>query len=231
MSYESPDYDVLAKHDGYEIRHYEPYLVAETEVDGTFEASGNRAFRLLAGYIFGNNRESKKMAMTVPVTRQPAAAGKFAYRFVMERAYDESTLPQPNDDSVAIRRLPGGHFAVRRYRGSTGEKRYRREERALLAALESSGIAVIGPSISGRLQRSDDSSAAAPQRGDGFRRVAGGYLIGATDPRASISFPIGWPNWNVDLDSAAVCEDELHSPSQALARHLAHEDLPAVDRQ
>ena len=148
MSYESPDYYVLAKHDGYEIRHYEPYLVAETEVDGTFETSGNRAFRRLAGYIFGNNQESEKMAMTVPVTRQPAAAGRFAYRFVMEKAYDESTLPQPNDDRVAIRRLPGGHFAVRRYRGSTGERRYRREERALMAALESSGIAITGPAIS-----------------------------------------------------------------------------------
>ena len=75
MSCESPDYYVIAKHDGYEIRHYEPYLVAETEVDGTFETSGNRAFRRLAGYIFGDNRESEKMAMTVPVTRQPAAAG------------------------------------------------------------------------------------------------------------------------------------------------------------
>ena len=147
MSYERPEYQVLAKHRDYEIRRYEPYLVAETEVEGTFETSGNRAFRRLAGYIFGDNRESKKMAMTVPVTRRPVAAGSFEYRFVMERAYDESTLPRPNDARVAIRQLPRETFAVRRYRGSTGEGRYRKEERTLLATLEESGVSATGPAV------------------------------------------------------------------------------------
>jgi hypothetical protein len=144
MSYESPEYEVVAKRDGFEIRQYEPYLVAETEVTGTFESSGNSAFRRLAGYIFGDNQESKKMAMTVPVTRMPTPAGSFEYRFVMERAYDETTLPHPRDARIAIRRIPAGMFAVRRYRGSTGEARYKREERSLLAALERSGVITTG---------------------------------------------------------------------------------------
>jgi DNA gyrase inhibitor GyrI len=147
MTYESPQYEVLARQRGYEIREYESYLVAQTNVDGTFQTSGNRAFRRLAGYIFGDNQQSTKMAMTVPVTRRPVAAGNFEYRFVMESAYDESTLPQPNDARIEIRRVPGGTFAVRRYRGSTGESRYRKEERALLAALAASGISPAGPAV------------------------------------------------------------------------------------
>ena len=73
MAYEEPDYDVLAERDGYELRRYAPYIVAEVDVDGTFKTAGNSAFGILAGYIFGDNADRQKMAMTVPVESLPAS--------------------------------------------------------------------------------------------------------------------------------------------------------------
>jgi hypothetical protein len=142
--YEQPHYAVVSSRPRYEIRHYEPYLAAETEVPGSFDATGNTAFRRLAGFIFGRNSSGTKMNMTVPVTRQETDAGSYRYRFVMERAYAESDLPSPVDDSVSIVRVPGGYYAAMRYRGRRSESVYRRVEATLLEALERDGIAPIG---------------------------------------------------------------------------------------
>ena len=57
MAIESPKYEVLEKYDGFEVRRYASFVVAETEVDGTRGDAGNSAFRLLAGYIFGSTGE------------------------------------------------------------------------------------------------------------------------------------------------------------------------------
>ncbi len=49
---EEPSYTVVEKRDGYELRDYAPYIVAEVEVTGTRDQSMNQGFRLLADYIF-----------------------------------------------------------------------------------------------------------------------------------------------------------------------------------
>ena len=55
MANESPAYRVLRTIGRVEIREYEPYLAAETVVDGSIESAGNRGFRTLAAFIFGRN--------------------------------------------------------------------------------------------------------------------------------------------------------------------------------
>jgi hypothetical protein len=47
-------------------------VVAEVTVPGPADQAGNRAFPLLAGYIFGKNKGERKMAMTAPVTQTAA---------------------------------------------------------------------------------------------------------------------------------------------------------------
>lgn len=132
----------------YEIRHYEPYLAAETEVFGDFDSTGNTAFRRLAGFIFGRNTAGVKMNMTVPVTRQATGQGSYRYRFVMESAYSEDQLPRPVDESVSIVRIPGGHYAARTYRGRRSESTYRKSEAKLLAALGRDAIQPSGEPFS-----------------------------------------------------------------------------------
>ncbi|MDJ0962171.1 MAG: heme-binding protein [Acidimicrobiia bacterium] len=146
--YEEPAYSVIQTGTGYEIRRYEPYLVAETTVFGDFDSTGNVAFRRLAGFIFGRNSGSVKMNMTVPVTRQAARPGAYRYRFVMEREYSEGDLPRPVDDSVQILRVPAGVFAVTQYRGNSREALFRATEADLLSALARDGVVVRRTAIS-----------------------------------------------------------------------------------
>lgn len=49
---EEPRYVVVEKRNGYEIRDYAPYIVAEVEVSGSRDVGLNKGFRLLADYIF-----------------------------------------------------------------------------------------------------------------------------------------------------------------------------------
>lgn len=43
---------------GYEIRRYDPYLIAEVEVSGGYAHAAGGGFNLLVGYIFGDNSDS-----------------------------------------------------------------------------------------------------------------------------------------------------------------------------
>ena len=84
MATEEPPYEVVEKLGEAEIRSYAAVVLAETEVEGTFEGVSSAAFRRLAGYIFGGNRvrgaagEKTKIAMTAPVGMRPAGSAKIA---------------------------------------------------------------------------------------------------------------------------------------------------------
>lgn len=44
------------KKDAFEIREYQPKLIAQVLVNGTFDSASSKGFRLLADFIFGNNK-------------------------------------------------------------------------------------------------------------------------------------------------------------------------------
>jgi hypothetical protein len=80
MAIEEPAFETLEKAERIEIRQYRPVIVAETFVDGDMSSASNSGFRLIAGYIFGNNqsvrapadKSSERIAMTAPVLVEPA---------------------------------------------------------------------------------------------------------------------------------------------------------------
>ena len=169
MAIEEPRYEVLASTDDYEVRRYDSYIIAETDVEGTYKTAGNKAFRILAGYIFGDNQAAEKMAMTAPVGSRPAddsvkmkmtapvtsapgndEADSFTYSFVMESRYSLETLPVPNDPRVRIRVVPERTMAVHRYSGTWSEDNYLKHERVLLDALADDGISTRGAPVSAR---------------------------------------------------------------------------------
>ena len=65
--YEEPPYEVVFKDGNFEIRKYAELISAEVVVPYNSNAD-NQSFKILAGYIFGNNRDKEKIAMTIPVT-------------------------------------------------------------------------------------------------------------------------------------------------------------------
>ncbi|MBL0253154.1 MAG: heme-binding protein [Polaromonas sp.] len=71
---EQPSYVVVQSNDVYEIRKYEPYIVAEVVVPGPEADAGNQAFSLLGGYIFGKNKGERKLEMTAPVVQTPVTS-------------------------------------------------------------------------------------------------------------------------------------------------------------
>jgi hypothetical protein len=62
-----PAYIVLERPAGFELRQYEPYIIAYTDVRGSHSEALNSGFRILAGYIFGGNTKKESIAMTAPV--------------------------------------------------------------------------------------------------------------------------------------------------------------------
>lgn len=168
MAIEEPSYEVIATYDDFELRQYQPYLVAEVDVSGNFENTGNAAFRILAGYIFGDNEASAKMSMTAPVVSKASSQGEkmamtapvtatsaggdgqMTYAFVMESKYTMETLPTPNDGRIRIREVPERIMAVRRYSGRWTLAKYRLNEELLRVALSNEGIEIAGDSILAR---------------------------------------------------------------------------------
>ncbi|KXX64151.1 heme-binding protein [Marichromatium gracile] len=150
MATEQPAYTLIEQQRGFELRRYPPLLVAEVEVEGTFDAVGGRAFRLLADYIFGNNQGSRKIAMTAPVTQQPSGEARYRISFIMPAHFTRETLPRPNDGRVHIREIPARLVAAHRYSGGWGEGRYREHESQLLAAVQGAGLSPVGTPIYAR---------------------------------------------------------------------------------
>jgi hypothetical protein len=69
---EEPDFKVIRELEkDIELRQYAAYLVAEVVVPGPANEAGNRAFPILAGYIFGKNKGDRKFAKTSPCPLRP----------------------------------------------------------------------------------------------------------------------------------------------------------------
>ncbi|MEL6950165.1 MAG: heme-binding protein [Pseudomonadota bacterium] len=160
MAIEEPEFEVLASTDDYDIRRYSPYIVAEVDVPGDQRTAGGRAFRVLAGYIFGDNVPEQKMAMTAPVESAPRGVkmnmtapveavatddAGYTYAFVMERKYSMDSLPKPNNPSIRLVQRPARTMAVRRFSGRANAVSFEQRRKELMAALERDAIMTLGP--------------------------------------------------------------------------------------
>lgn len=129
-------YTILVKEEDIEIRQYEPMLIAETLIEADYANSGSIGFNRLAGYIFGNNRQQEKIAMTAPVYResqgekiamtapvlQQKVSDQWLMAFVMPPQYSLNNLPEPLDPLINIKLVAAKKVAVIRYSGSLSEE-------------------------------------------------------------------------------------------------------------
>lgn len=161
MSVEEARYTVVLKDQSFEVRRYEPHVLAETIVDGGFDGAGNKAFSRLFKYISGNNKSRQKVAMTSPVSQGAASEkidmtspvgqqrenGRWAVSFMMPSSYSLETLPEPNDPSVTLRQVPTRYIAAVRYSGFWSEEVYRRNKDQLEAWMNKKDLRVVGEPI------------------------------------------------------------------------------------
>lgn len=162
MAIETLSYTVVERFDGIEVRRYDGYLVAETEVAGDRSAAANEGFRRLAGYIFGANRGQRKIAMTAPVlqvkgqkiamtapvmqraTEDASEAGPWLIQFTMPAAFLLDQLPEPLDPRVRLRAEPPRRMAALRYSGIWSKRRYEQKLEQLTDAMARHGLTAVG---------------------------------------------------------------------------------------
>lgn len=63
-------YDVERNEGAFEIRRYSDYILAQVDIDASFDEAVRKGFMILAHYIFGGNRKRSKIAMTAPVVEE-----------------------------------------------------------------------------------------------------------------------------------------------------------------
>ena len=164
MAYEEAKYTVL-EHDGdFELRKYQPQIVAETLVEGDFHEVGNIGFRRLFDYISGKNRKKQSIPMTAPVSQETAsekipmtapvnqerAGEKWRITFLMPSGYSMETLPEPLDPRITLVEIPGRLMASYRYSGAWGRKRYEKREKRLQELIRQRGLKIVGEPIFAR---------------------------------------------------------------------------------
>ncbi len=172
-SIDSPEYSVVQKNNGYEIRSYKPYITAQVKISGSYDEALNQGFRILADYIFGNNTKQKNIDMTAPVTESLENNEKMdmtapvlikenekldmtapviesgdnqlrTISFVMPFKYTLETLPKPNNSKIDIVAQEARKVAVLRFSWFRNSKRVAKKKQELLDLLERDGISVKG---------------------------------------------------------------------------------------
>jgi hypothetical protein len=163
MAVEESKYQIILQEPPFEIRHYEASLIAETFVQGPLGEAGNKGFRILADFIFGNNQSesrvgSEKIEMTAPVTMESsvidrvepmilgteAASEAWRIQFTMPSHYALATLPKPKNPAVKIRALPAKTYAVVVFSGLAGEQKILEKSHLLDCWCQSKNVRIIG---------------------------------------------------------------------------------------
>ena len=108
---------------GVELRQYESYVVAETQISAaSMRAGSGKGFQTVAGYIFGKNKPKSKMAMTAPVRtclksdERCASIDEMKVSFVMASGRTISELPVPLESGVQLRTVKAHRMACRRFK-------------------------------------------------------------------------------------------------------------------
>lgn len=142
--YEMPAYTVESTEGAREVRAYGPRMVAEVAVQGDRKAAINTGFGILAGYIFGRNKEGAKIAMTVPVDQADQGEGVWTVRFTMPSAFTADTLPKPDDSRILLHPLPSARMVAETFSGLPDSADMAARAAALRAWAEARGLTVTG---------------------------------------------------------------------------------------
>ena len=142
-SIDQPAYELVAKDDSIEVRDYGRMTVAEVTRRGDRDSAVRAGFRPLARYIFAKDRPGEKIAMTAPVTQQPAshAADRTVWKvqFIMPEGMDPGSLPKPADADVHLLTIAPTRRAAIRFSGHADDALMRFNETRLQTWLDEKG--------------------------------------------------------------------------------------------
>lgn len=146
--YETAPYRVIRSKGAFQLRDYPALQWVETPM-GTEGKDSDGSFGRLFRFITGGNEARQKIAMTTPVYMAPVAGSSNAtarvMAFVMPRDMRPEAVPVPSDASVRRREVPGGRFAVFRFRGGRSSDRESEALGRLESWARSEGLTVADP--------------------------------------------------------------------------------------
>ncbi len=145
MAIETPKYKLIKKESGFELREYDPMIVASTSVESNYSDATSIGFRRIASYIFGGNSAGMKIDMTAPViTNKPATREIYEIQFIMPSKHSFTDLPKPSTGNVSIKYINLGKTAVLKFGGWATMDRATYYKNKLSDLLESKGYEPTG---------------------------------------------------------------------------------------
>ncbi len=179
---EEPEFDVVLSQDDFELRDYEPMIVAEVTHFGNRRNASGASFRRLAAYIFAQDRPSggeriamtapvyeeradqnAPIAMTAPVLQKETDAGEWRMRFVMPSQFTLETLPTPPSD-ITLAEVPARRVAAVRFSGYANSSDLAAKEALLSQWIKAQNLTAVGgfeyafydaPAVPGLLRRNE----------------------------------------------------------------------------
>jgi DNA gyrase inhibitor GyrI len=137
--YETAAYKVLTKKGAIEIREYPALSLASAKMNEPAKQGANQGFRSLFGYISGQNEAAAKIAMTTPVFMDGDQMS-----FVLPEDVAQKGAPAPKGTEVALKKFPGGKFAVLRFPGTRSSATEAKAEAELRQVAKESGVTLQG---------------------------------------------------------------------------------------
>jgi hypothetical protein len=147
QSIQGPRYSVDSKGEGYEIRQYEGYLVAQVSASGTRADAIKESEKILKAYLEGDNAlqeslahgrplgvqsgpDSERIALVAPLVSQQRG-DTYLISYILPPTYTLVTVPRPNNPQIRILQVAPTTLGVRSWRGSSDEARIRDQEQTL----------------------------------------------------------------------------------------------------
>ena len=136
---ETYPYIVDKKYKQFEIRSYKATLFSSVKLSSSnFKKASGEGFSILAGYIFGNNKNNEKIAMTSPVAM--TLEDSMTMLFMVPKKFDMQTLPFPNQSQIEFTKEPAKKVAAIEFGGWENDKKINKYKELLIKTLKDEGI-------------------------------------------------------------------------------------------
>jgi hypothetical protein len=142
---ERQKFSIVTNFKDFELRKYEPCVLAEVIMTSDYSSATSGAFRHLFNYISKGNSSSQSIAMTAPViaaTDKGSNSENWQISFVMPAGSNLNDLPLPLDARVSMKEKSSEDCAALNFRGRANESLALKMEAKLREAAKREGIAL-----------------------------------------------------------------------------------------
>jgi len=132
-------YKVEKTYEGFEIRNYEGALFTSVKLaTNNYDKASSKGFSILAGYIFGDNSDNEKIAMTSPVAMTLEQNTEIL--FLVPKDYTKENLPKPNDKNIEFKEINAKKVAAISFGGWANDDKIATYKSKLIKLLDKENI-------------------------------------------------------------------------------------------